>query len=207
MLRSVSEVLTALRIDQWDLLLLGDGSGLNHTIGAGWGCLLIQREYNARQMFYGACNVGTNTMSELMPYLHAFLWYHPEHGRRLLHDRCGQTIKVHIVTDNKAIAIASTKDRLTKNKSHRELWAVLETLKHRGYDITFHWVPRNQIDTHIFVDELSRQSRYALDNVFDTTVKKLKLPADFSAYSVCPISPTTPVLTPPPPETCSEAEA
>jgi hypothetical protein len=45
----------------WDVLIIGDGSGTGWSEPCGWASVLHERYSNMRQLFTGAMNHGTNT--------------------------------------------------------------------------------------------------------------------------------------------------
>lgn len=132
-LNSIEAILQHLRIQHWDYLLIGDGSGTFWGRELGWASSLIIRETGQREQFYGAMNTGTNITAELMAYVHAAAWL--SCNRKKL---AGQ--RLHIVTDCQPLLLEAGREKL-----QRAPWAAINSLKGLGLSITWHWVGRDVI--------------------------------------------------------------
>lgn len=169
-LSSVQEILTKLDIghNDWDILLVGDGSGQGWEMGCGWACVLVDKMSARRKLFFGGMNSGTIGIGELFPYLHAMMWYSRNPGK-IRHKRLAKqfghpvTLKVHIITDNEITAKQG--NGKAKRNTNIELWSGLDYISRLGYSFTFHWVGRSNIGLNLLTDHISRESRKALENV------------------------------------------
>jgi hypothetical protein len=185
---SLAELLKHCNIDNWDALIVGDGSGTGWKMGAGWASVLIDRMSGARKLFFGAMNTGTVTLGELMPYIHALSWYTGKDGpgvhRRKEKLAVGKQMQIHIITDSQIIA--SSGNNPGSRKSHQELWKAFDEYRHRGFVVTFHFVDRARVDMNVLVDEVSRQARVDLEETYTKAVATLSakygLPEGVSVY-------------------------
>jgi ribonuclease HI len=177
------------RLEQWDTLLIGDGSGSGWDLGAGWACVLIDKYSGARKLFCGALNTGTVSLAEIFPYLHAMCWYAAKDGpgsrRRQEAVSAGRALNIHVVTDSQYVAQAGN-SAITR-KQHKELWAAFDAYRLQGYQMIFHHVPREVINLNVFVDAVSRQARLALAEVYQSAVAELQrnypgVPSDVTIY-------------------------
>lgn len=159
----LSALLARLNIANWDVLLVGDGSGSGWTTPCGWASILVDRVYHGRQLFYGAMNLGSVNLGESMPYLHALSWYDAQVGKTLLR-QTGQ-IRVHIVTDSATVANWGTKAMQLGEplpRKHIGLWATMREYRQLGYTMTFHWAPRMTTGFNWAADLVAGLARVAI---------------------------------------------
>lgn len=179
----LGSVLAELGILDWDVLLVGDGSGCSWERGCGWACILVDHYLNKRKTFNGAMSAGTVNVAEVLPYVQALAWYSRGIGKARLHDRLtsgvigGQRmLHVHIVTDSETVA--NQGNRITRRKANEEWWAALDTIASKGYQLHWHWMARDRLGLNILSDYLSRTSREAIEAV--------RLPDGATAYDFNP---------------------
>jgi ribonuclease HI len=174
-IESLAGLLKHCNIDNWDTVIIGDGSGQGWKMGAGWASVLIDRASRARKLFYGAMNTGTVTLGELMPYLHALSWYTGKDGpgahRRKEKLQQGKQMQVHIITDSQIIAMSGNNPE--SRHSHQELWKAFDEYRQRGFVITFHFVDRARVNLNVLVDEVSRQARVDIEETYGKATKTL----------------------------------
>lgn len=155
----LDKLLKTLKIKEWDLLLVGDGSGSQWDKECGWGVTAIERSTMTRRVFYGAMNNGTMNFAEAMAYLQPLTYYlAKEEDKR----RAGKVdvvgMSVHIVTDSEYCRHRGT-SRSTQLKKNRGLWAMFELIQRQGLILNWHWVKRDIIALNRFSDGLSRAAR------------------------------------------------
>jgi len=178
-LSTIQEIMTHLGIysQNWDVLLIGDGSGQGWEMGCGWACVLIDHYSARRKLFYGAMSSGTIGLAELLPYFHSMLWYSRGPGKSRL-DRLQTTrksnpiLQVHIITDSEIIAKQGNGH--AKIINNRELWAAFDQFSKMGYAFKWHWLERDTIGLNALTDHISRESR--------RSVEKVQLPEGVSIY-------------------------
>lgn len=142
-MKTVDELLAHLKIDKWDLLLIGDGSGSNWEYGCGWGCVSIERATFKREVWAGSLNRGTVNVAEFMAYVQPLMWYTTQ-GEK------GKFRTVHIVTDSQVVA---------SNKGNGHICRkFLDQFLSYGLLIHTHWLERQTINLNEFADIVSKQA-------------------------------------------------
>jgi len=157
-------VLTRLGIpDDWDFLLVGDGSGSNWANEAGFACVSIERTTMERQVWYGAFNRGTVNVAEIMAYMQPLNWLAArEEERRQEQKTKRRAWRIHILTDSQYCQkTGSTNGHLTVNKN-AVLWSALDVFSRQGFVLHWHWIKREDVGLNLFVDEVSRLARKRL---------------------------------------------
>ena len=182
-----------LKLTQWDALIVGDGSGSTWEHGIGWAGILVDHYSNNRKLVYGAMNVGTVSISEMMPYIYAMAWYATPRGhgtrRRKELAKLGRKMRIHIVTDSQYVA--SCAEHKASRRAHAELWAALDAYRHSGFEMIYHHIPRDVVSLNILVDEVARRARLDLKDSFQRAIQDLQkrypgLPDDVSIYDFSP---------------------
>jgi hypothetical protein len=168
-LRDINTIATQLGIpDDWDIMIVGDGAGCWWDKPCSWGCTLIDRHRGRRKAFYGAMSCGTIMLAELMPAVHALLWFHEFHGRARV-SQLGRPLNVHVVTDNQTTThhwhlLNSDTQKAQKIRRTRPLWNVLLRVAQAGYEFHFHWVRRNTVELQMLADELAASAKKGLSS-------------------------------------------
>lgn len=153
-------MLAELEIVDWDLLLVGDGSGSGWAGGCGWAYVLIDRLTRGRRDDCGGMSAGSINLAELMPYLQAMTYYHANHGRERLKAR--GLLNVHVITDSQVIFTHGRQASLPTEplpKVQRELWAAMRAYTTAGYHFTFHWARRSTSLLNWYTDLLAAVTR------------------------------------------------
>jgi ribonuclease HI len=154
-------VLDRVRIREWDLLLIGDGSGSGWDGAAGWASTLINRWTRDRFVFFGGANVGSVNFAEMMPYFQALIWYHNHAGKDEVKKR--GLLNVHVITDsavtvNHGAKAAQPGQELPK-VPQRALWAGMRELGHMGYCLHWHWAERSTNSLNFLADLIAALAR------------------------------------------------
>ena len=168
----LGQVLAELGIYDWDVLIVGDGSGTSWDRGAGWSAVLVDHYLGRRKLFYGGMNAGTVTIGEVLPYVHAMSWYSRGVGKERLHarrtDGSGRNyLHVHIITDSALVASQGNdpQEQVVRRKANREWWAALDSIIAMGYQMHWHWMARDRLGLNMLTDHLSRTSRQAIEAI------------------------------------------
>jgi ribonuclease HI len=159
---TLEELLVRLEVKDWDLLLIGDGSGSNWNFECGWGCVSIENATFARRAWHGAMSAGTVNFADMMAYLQPLCWYvNREMLRRKQVDYPVKVRHIHIVTDSQYVKTkGSSRDLLTgKNGA---LWQVFKQFGAQGMLIHWHWIRRETVELNKFADQLSKAARLNL---------------------------------------------
>lgn len=156
-------VLRALGItnDEWDVIIVGDGSGSVWGRPGGWAAVLFDKHTGLRKLLCGALNDTTVNICELSPYIYAMQWYARGPGKELQKVRqrgISVPIKVYILTDCEIIADQGNhkKDR----DANAALWAAMDYFARLNYVIRFKWIPRESLASNRLCDALSKGMRH-----------------------------------------------
>ncbi len=173
---TIDELLSRLQLtySDWDVLIVGDGSGSQWKHPIGWGAVLIDHHTGIREPFWGALNKGTSTVSEIMPYLHALLWYVSDGpGKKLQNNKAliNDNVKIHIVTDS--CTVAHCGNHPESRHMHKALWAAIDAFRQDGFAITFHHIKRTEVSMNILADLLSKEARITMFDCFKNVQIKL----------------------------------
>jgi hypothetical protein len=146
-------------ITDWDILLVGDGSGSKWDHPCGWATTLIDRATEGRKLVFGANNLGSVNMAEMLPYLMALSWFHQQFGKERLRQRA--PIHVHIITDSQVTAQHGTRvaNHALPNVGHRPFWAGIQELGRMGYRLTYHWAVRSDSTLNWMADLIAGLAR------------------------------------------------
>lgn len=148
-------MLRRLGIEEWDLVLIGDGSGSNWEHECGWGCVAIEAKSMERRVFYGAMNLGTVNVSEMMAYLQPLNWFLAKEQDE---KRVNRSKVIHIITDSEYCEQLGQNGSTNAKRNHL-LWSVMELIKRQGYVLHWHHVPRETVALNIYADLLSKAAR------------------------------------------------
>lgn len=148
-------LLERLGIKNWDLLLVGDGSGSHWGKECGWGCVSVERETLHRRVWFGAMNDGTINLAEVLAYLQPLTWYTSQELAKRKQGHKIELKQVHVLTDS-----AYTANSSADLKSHNAmLWQLFKQFASQGIMVQWHWVRRESVDLNLFADQLSKEAR------------------------------------------------
>jgi hypothetical protein len=156
----LEKLLERLNIKNWDLLLVGDGSGSSWGKECGWGCVSVENATFDRRVWYGAMNDGTINFAEIMAYLQPLTWYT---SQELAKRKKGHkvTLKhVHVLTDSAYAANAS--DSCPATSVNGVIWQVFKQFAAHGIMVQWHWIRRETVELNLFADQLSKDARLNL---------------------------------------------
>lgn len=149
-----------LALPEYDLLLLGDGSGTTSEQSCGWACVAHNKILGTVEMHNGSLSCGTNNFAELIPYVQA-LWHFDQSFRELVTP--GQVARVEIVSDSEVTVRCG--NGVYARKGNGCLWGGIEWFEKNGY--TIHWthVRRNTNKFSKKCDWLAGETRISLDKL------------------------------------------
>lgn len=160
----LTKILERLKITDWDIVIVGDGSGSGWTDCCGWASVLIERLTQGRRTFYGGMNVGSINLAELMPYLHAITWFDAKFGKDRFQRK--PTLSVHILTDSEVTVNNGQKMmRGQIPKAQSALWMAMQQFFRQGYMFHFHWIPRESCGLNWLADSLAGNTRRAVKDI------------------------------------------
>jgi len=144
-------------LSQWDLLLFGDGSGLDWKGAGGYSAFLVDRRLHARAVVIGGRSHSTVNRMELTAYTEALSY----HYYKLLSESVKDPpYRVWVFSDSEYTIKCGSREY--GRKANLDLWTVVDWYETRGYRIRWRWVPRNSNPLHAKADQLSGNARKAL---------------------------------------------
>ena len=155
---ALEDMLERLGIEDWDWLLIGDGSGSNWNYQCGWAAVSIDRLTLHRDVWAGVMSRGTVNFAEMMAYLQPLNWYAAEEDRRRKKGKTTRIRQVHIITDS---MYCQEQGRSRNLMPHRNgsLWQVFESFQRQGIMLNWHWNERDDVELNRYVDALSKAAR------------------------------------------------
>lgn len=146
--------LFSFKLPEYDLFLIGDGSGTTIGNPGGWCCLsFADFSWN---FFAGYLNSSTNNFSELIPYIHA-LWAHENSHKDL------KRINTVIISDSELTVKCGNK--IYVPTANRVLWAGINYFEEIGYNFNWIWVPRNSNELSALADKVAGGLRKEVDSM------------------------------------------
>lgn len=156
----ISELLERFNIDQWDVLMIGDGSGSRWGKPCGWGCAVIDRLTGESGIVSGAVSTGTNNVAELMAYVFPLMELAEIERKRHAAGEEFRTRNIHIISDSDYVVGVARK--VKKTGTHAMLWSAIEAVKRFGFILTWHHTKRSCVDLNVYTDHIARQSMHLI---------------------------------------------
>lgn len=153
----------------WDVIIVGDGSGSRWGYPGGWGAIIFDKRTGLRKTLYGALSDTTINICELSPYLYAMQWYIRGPGQDLQKELRKQNngflreIQVHIVTDCEIIADQG--NRTKAREANAALWAGFDHFARLSYKLRFHHFRRDLFAANRACDALSKEMRHLITSI------------------------------------------
>ncbi len=152
-------MLARLNITEWDLVLIGDGSGSNWRDRCGWGCVSIDRETMSRKVWWGAMSQGTVNFAEMMAYMQPLSCFAAQRkAERKIPGKSRKLMQIHIITDSEYCESMGSSGRQSP-KSNGVHWRVFEDFQRQGMLLNWHWINREDVGLNIYADFLSKAAR------------------------------------------------
>lgn len=146
-------------VKNWDIVIVGDGSGSSWSREAGWASVSIEKVTMERLVHAGMVNRGTVNLAEMMAYIQPLEWLASrESDRKKEKGGTTRAFNVHIFTDSDYCRQTgnSSNRMMTKNAG---LWAVFDVFARHGFVLNWHWIPRESCDLNRYCDKLSKMAR------------------------------------------------
>lgn len=163
----VEKILQRLNVAQWDIVLVGDGSGSSWGKGIGWACVSFEHLTKKRRVWFGGANDGTVNMSEIMAYLQPLTYFSAQEAEKRKERGTTRAYNVHIVTDSQYCRDTG-KLRSALVAKNAGLWACFNVFARHGFVLHWHWMKRESTGLNVLCDSLSRAGRLALKAQADT---------------------------------------
>ena len=160
---TLEELLNQLGIqpDEWDFLIVGDGSGSNWTRESGWASVSIERATFEERLWFGSMNCGTVNFAEMMAYLQPLNWYVSKELTKRKKSGSVRFRNIHIVTDSKYCKEQGSKKGLFPKKNS-SLWQIFNDFQRHGVLLHWHWIPRDTVELNVYADKVSKEARKAI---------------------------------------------
>lgn len=158
----LNDALKLLNIKDWDVIIVGDGSGSHWKLGVGWASVTIEKDTGNKTVCYGLSNYGTIGFAEMMAYIQPLDWLSGrEADRRKKENAPVRAYHVHILTDSDYCRQAGNSvDRLLMKNAG--LWGVFDVYNRHGFILHWHHVKRSALSLNRLCDALSKTARKCL---------------------------------------------
>jgi len=150
--------------DNWDLLLVGDGSGNAWVKASGWCCIVMDRNVHPEletpdMVTIGAQSAGCSiNVAEVLPYWFA-LHRHWNAGGKSAADKHW---RVHIATDSEYAAKVIGGTQPMGGMDVAVLRGLFQPLAARGYALHWHHLPRETNPIHQYADRVAAAARESM---------------------------------------------
>ena len=151
-----------LDLPEYDVLLIGDGSGTVSTKCSAWGCFRFLLETEKLDYYFGGSNLGTNNFAELIPYLNV-LWLDHYEGHDIPR-------RVQIISDSELTVKCATGEYA--RNYNLPIWNIVDYFKKLGYDIKWKHIARNSNQLHALCDKYAGQLRKEMERFQLTGAKE-----------------------------------
>jgi ribonuclease HI len=145
-----------LGLPDFDLLLVGDGSGSVYTQPAGWACAAYDPTKSQVTVHAGVVTCGTTNFAELVPYVQALWQHHQDHGQAP-----DTPVEVMIVSDSEVTVRCG--NRQYARNANGCLWAAIEWFERHGYRLAWHHVRRGSNAWNVWADDIAGYVRGLLE--------------------------------------------
>lgn len=132
--QEMESLASELGVPDFDLMLVGDGSGTTAEKTCGFACFAYNRRSGESKVHYGALSHGTNNLAELMPYIHA-LWHYHVTANPI------NRVRVLIVSDSE-VTVRQGQGVYGRN-ANACWWNAVNWFEKNGYVISWRHVRRN----------------------------------------------------------------
>ncbi len=157
----------------WDAVIFGDGSGSRWGYPGGAGAILVDRDSGLTKTFGIALSDATVNICELIPYIFSLLWYSHKRGKDLQKQRMAAghpfILNIHIFTDCEIIANQGNKQMA--RETNMPLWWAIDAFERAGFNLIFHWIPRDTYRLNQACDRISKSMRLLITDqleIFDS---------------------------------------
>lgn len=158
--------------NDWDGILVTDGSATTWEHSAGWAGVLLQRSESRPEPFYGAFSRGTTNVAEIMGVLQAALFLaETGHGQR------EHGYKLYVVSDSQYVVrglnnLAKGGEEggpiwASRQAANRPLWFALLACQRKGLVFIARHVARDILATNKYCHDLANACRTGMHDRLD----------------------------------------
>ena len=155
-------------VPEWDVLMVGDGSGTGGwRMAGGWACVTIERQTDHRSLCWAAWSTCDIHIAELSAYLQAMIEFDQLRAKDVRR-QLGRPIRVLVVTDNQPIVMQSTNGLIggRVGGSTNPIWAALrQIVTANGISMTFRFAPRRSTMLNVLVDRVAERARKTIGTI------------------------------------------
>lgn len=159
---SIADLMVRMKVDQWDYLLVGDGSGSTWARPFGSCSVLVSRLTGFGQVFNLASNRGSSNLSEAMAYFVPLDFLAEVERKRLNEGQMPRKQRVVILSDSSYCVRQG--NSAMKRGSHAMIWTAYASIARLGFELEWKYVGRETVDLNILADHISRSSRLLIQN-------------------------------------------
>lgn len=170
--KTLESILKKLKIYTWDIILIGDGSGMKWNDEAGWASVSIERSTGERLLWTGAMNRGSVNFAEIMAYLQPLSWFLAREQAKRDKGIKIKIFNIHILTDSNYCQIKGNSNQRVGIKN-AALWSTFDIFKRNGLLLFWHWIPRATYNLNILCDKISREARLLIKDYNDLINKEI----------------------------------
>src|SRR5262245_57354042 len=153
-----------LALPDFDLMIVGDGSGTLANTPCGWFCTLYERAKGQAGVstHFGGTSGGTNNYAELAPYCHALWAYHTlTYGKSPTGP--AKPVRVVIVSDSEVTVRCGS--GMYARRANGALWAQIAWFEANRYVLEWRHIPRNSNPISAKADGVARKAREAMEEL------------------------------------------
>lgn len=161
----IQELVNNLALPDFDVLLIGDGSGTVASKASAWTCWRYLKASGSLTLHHGTNSFGSNNFAELLPYV-SVLWL-DMYERQAAGLRTPRTVV--IVTDSELTAKQGTGEY--SRNTNGILWAGIDYAQSAGYNIIWKHVKRNSNPFNTVCDQNAGKLRKEIEKFQLTTDK------------------------------------
>jgi ribonuclease HI len=147
-----------LKLAEYDLLLIADGSGTVVNNCSAWACISFNPHESECRTFIGTMNCGTNNFAEIIPFVQA-LW----HYEAIRDATRFPKPKVELVSDSEVSVLCGNKKY--SRKANSSIWAAIDCFESVGYILHWNHVHRNTNALSKRCDWLAGETRKTLESL------------------------------------------
>ena len=171
MIQTLEDLLESVNTPPWDLILIGDGSGVGWDKSSGWAVCMIDRLGGYRKFFHGFVSAGTVNWAEAVCFTHPLRYdFFQVNKGKLKSER-----KVLIFSDSQVTV--HTGNGLYPKDANGDVWAQIEFFRSKGYKLTYHFTNRSTFALHTLVDQISKANAWEIDDEWMNEQAYLTLPS------------------------------
>lgn len=151
-----------LNVADFQLMLVGDGSGTYFNLPCGWACASYFRPTGSIKRHFGGATGGTNNYAELAPFLHVLWVFHAAREKKY-GNKNKPPVKILAVSDSEITVKCGNREYM--RWANRALWFQLDWYVANGYHVVWKHVPRNSNPINVWADAQAGVIRQQMEDL------------------------------------------